>query len=134
MEIFNFCPNSQVPELLPREQGTVMSMGGWTFASKPTTPFVKTHRLTLHGLRWYLTDDGFYDAVTNVDLNAKALEEFYERHELWNPFLWTHPHTGRVETYRFKTPVTVPKGLPNSDGFIEALEVQLTEHNPGYST
>lgn len=133
-EIFDFCPNSQVPETLPREQGSVMTMGGWTFSSKPTTPFVKTIRLTLHGVQWFLDGDDYYDFAEQPTINARRLEMFYERHELWNPFFWTHPHTGIQQLYRFKTMLAVPKALPNSNGLIEALEVQLMEHNPGYST
>lgn len=133
METFNFCPNSLVPEMLPREQSQIMSLGGWSFSSKPTVPFVKTYRLTLYGLYWFLDEyDRFNPAVT-PEINARALELFYERHELWRPFLWTHPHIGSQAEYRFKNIVTVPKALPNSNGLVDALEVQLIEHNPGYT-
>ena len=132
MEIFTFCPKTNVPELLPREQPSVMSMGGWTFTSKPTTPYVKTYKVTLHGLKWFLTNDGYFVEGGDATLKARLLEKVYERHELWRPFLWTHQHLGQQALFRFKTPVIVPKALPNSDGLIEPLEVQLIEHNPGY--
>lgn len=133
METFNFCPNSLVPELIPREQGTVVSMNSWVFTSKPTTPYLKEWRVTLHGLRWYLDGGGLYDETTDPEVNARALELFYEEHELWKPFLWTHPHTGEAKEYRFKNAVAVPKGIENSNGLVEALEVRFIEHNPGYS-
>lgn len=132
MDTFDFCPKSLVPEMLPREQASVVTMNGWTFSAKPTTPFVKSYRLTLYGLRWFLDNNDYFDDSTNPTINASRLENFYQQHELWKPFLWTHPHTGVEKAYRFKTPVTVPKALPNSGGLIDALEVQIIEHNPGY--
>lgn len=132
METFNFCPNTLVPEMLPREQGSVVSMGGWTFTAKPTTPFVKSWNLTLHGLYWRLDEFDIFDASDRPETNAKALEEFYQRHELWAPFEWAHPHAGQTTEYRFKAPVVVPKALTNSGGLIEPFQIQLIEHNPGY--
>lgn len=132
MATFDFCPDTQVPEMLPREQASVVTMNGWTFTSKPTTPFVKSYKLTLHGLYWFLDANEEFDHTTDAEHNARALELFYEEHELWKPFDWTHPHTGVEEPYRFKIPVTVPKAIPNSNGLIEPLEIQLIQHNPGY--
>lgn len=133
MAVFNFCPNSLVPELIPREGPSVVTMNGWTFTSKPTTPFVKSWNVTLSGLHWRLDENDHYDATDRPETNAKALEDFYQAHEMWAPFNWTHPHTGQLGEYRFKAPVVVPKALPNSGGLIEPFQIQLIEHNPGYS-
>jgi hypothetical protein len=130
-ETFNFCPNGQVPETLPRELTSAMTMNGWTFVSKPTTPYVRKFRVKLHGLRWFLNTNGLYDVASSQDVNAKLLEEFYERHETWNPFNWVHPHRGTM-LVRFASPVIVPAALPASGGFIEPVEVNFVHHNPGY--
>jgi len=134
MDTFDFCPNHYVPETLPREGGaTTVSLGGWQFSAKPTTPYQRRFKLTLHGLRWYLDDTGIYDAATDPSFNAKRLEEFYQRNEMWNPFLFRHQHLSPVPIQcRFAAPVTVPAGEKNSGGFIAPLEVQLIHHNPGY--
>lgn len=132
METFNFCPNSLVPATLPRENTSYMSMNGWTFSSRPTTPYQKKFRVKLFGLRWYLNSaTGLFDNTTDPTLNAKALEEFYERHETWSPFNWTHPHLGPI-VCRFANPVTVPEATVNSGGLIEPVEITLIHHNPGY--
>lgn len=128
---FNFCPKSLVPETLHREAPTVMTMGGWTFSAKPTTPHQKKFRVMLHGLRWYLNNDGTYDATTEVTTNAKALEEFYEAHETWRPFNWVHPHLGSI-VCRFAAPVNIGAAISNSGGFLDPVEITLIHHNPGY--
>lgn len=132
VDTFNFCPNSQVPVTTPRDPVSVVTMNGWTFTAKPTTPYVRRFKLTLHGLRWLLTGVGIYDATTTPTINAAALEAFYKAHEGWDPFYWQHPHIAAPLLVRFASPVTVPAAMPNSGGWIEPLEIDLIEHNPGY--
>src|SRR5687767_11090127 len=133
METFAFCPDSQVPHTLPREPMGLVTMNGWTFASKPTTPFQRKFRVKLFGLKWFLDEaTEQYDAVTSPDINARALELFYEEHETWKPFLWTHPHLGEL-TVRFASAVEVPPAPPNSGGLLEPLEITLIHHDPGYA-
>lgn len=132
-DVFDFCPGRNVPETLPRDAPqSTMSMGGWQFSSRPTTPYQRKIKLTLHGLRWYLDDaTGRYDYVTNEQFNARALERFYEARETWSPFTLKHQHFGDM-TVRFAVPVTVPKALPDSGGLIAPFEVTFIHHNPGY--
>jgi hypothetical protein len=133
MAIFDFCPDRNVPENLPREGSpTTMSTGGWQFSARPTTPYQRRMKLTLHGLRWYVdAATGRYDYTTNPTFNARALERFYEAHELWRPFTLPHQHFGDM-TVRFAQALTVPAGEANSGGFIKPFEVMLIHHNPGY--
>jgi hypothetical protein len=134
MAVFDFCPKSLVPVTIPREQQSVVTMNGWQFTSKPTTPYVRRFKVTLHGLRWILNAaTGLYDAATTPTINAKALEDFYKAHEQWNSFTWQHPHISAPLTLRFAAPLTVPEALPNSGGWLGPLEVMFIEHNPGYS-
>lgn len=132
MATFNFCPNGLVPVTVPREPQQVLSMNGWAFSAKPTTPYQKQFRVKLHGLRWY-TDPvtGLYDSATNPTVNARALELFYQEHETWKSFDWVHPHLGAM-VCRFQNQLTVPEGIENGGGLLEPLEIVLIQHNPGY--
>lgn len=133
METWDFCPSRNVPSTLPRElSNPVITLGGWQFSSRPTAPYQRKFRVILHGLRWYLNSDGTFDKTTNPAFNAKRFEEFYEAHETWNPFVFPHQHLGNL-TCRFSSAVTVPAAIADSGGLIEALEVTLIHHNPGYS-
>lgn len=132
MDRFDFCPERMVPKTLPPEtSGKSVSMNGWSFSSKPNVPYQKSFNVKLNGMTWYLAGNGLFDSVTNPKFNARRLEEFYEKHGTWDPFEFPHPHFGML-ICRFKTPVTVPEAMVNSDGLIEGFEVQLVHHNPGF--
>lgn len=132
MDTFTFCPNGTVPETLPREPLQAMSLNGWTFTARPTTPFQRKFRVKLHGLKWFLSANNTYDELQHYSINARALELFYQDHETWAPFYWNHPHLGRL-TCRFAAPVLVPAGTPNASGLLaDPLEITLIEHDPGY--
>jgi hypothetical protein len=67
-----------------------------------------------------------YNSTTDPQRNARALELFYDTHEQWDPFVYTHPHLGRLWV-RFAAPVNVPAAAPNSGGLIEAFEIELVD-------
>lgn len=129
---FNFCPESQVAETLPPEPVQGVSMNGWQFSARPSIPYQRKFKLTLHGLRWFLNANGTYDETTSATSNARVLEKFYQTNGTWDTFTWAHPHLGVTLTCRFASPVTVPAALVNSNGILEPLEITLVEHNPGY--
>lgn len=132
MAVFNFSPAHNVPETLPRDGWvTSMSLNGWQFSARPTTPYQRRFKVRLNSMQWYENEDGTFDKVTNYDNNARALEAFYEEHEMWKPFTFVHQHYGNL-TCRFAAPVVVPAGEQNGGGFIKAVEVMLIQHNPGY--
>lgn len=130
--VFDFCPNSLVPETLPPEVQPVVSLNGWTFASRPSVPYAKKFKVTLHGMRWYLQANGLFDSTTDTTRNARRLEQFYETNGIWDKFTWTHPHFGLLNV-RFSQPVTVPMGIANSNGLISAFEITLLHVDPAYS-
>lgn len=132
MATFDFCPNTLVPETLPPEAGRVMSMNGWEFTSRPAVPYRRKFKVTLYGMRWYLSNAGLYDASTDPQRNARRLELFYQGHETWKEFDWVHPHIGNLKV-KFSESVAVPAAMPNSGGLIEKLEVTLIESNPGFT-
>ena len=132
MAVFTFAPERNVPVTLPRDGGaTVVSLNGWQFSSRPTTPYQKRFRVTLYGMRWYLQPGGLFDTTTNPHFNARALEAFYEEHEQWKPFTFPHQHFGSLEC-RFAAPLAVPESIKDSNGLIAPFEIQLIHHNPGF--
>jgi hypothetical protein len=131
-EVFTFCPSRTVPETLPPESASGTSFNGWTFTAKPGVPYQRKFKLTMHGLRWYTDPDTeLYDIITNPDFNARVLEQFYERHQTWKPFDWTHQHLGLM-VVRFANPVTVPAAPKNNSAWLDPLEITLVHHNPGF--
>jgi len=132
VEVFNFCPDRLVPETIPPEPTAVTSMNGWEFSSRPTVPYRRKFKITLHGLQWYLNADGSYDEASNPQFNARKLELFYAAHQRWREFNWFHPHLGTLLAVKFSAPVTVPAGIPNSNGILNPLEITMIESNPGY--
>lgn len=134
METFNFCPNSYVPETIVRDATDIVSLNGWQFTSRPTTPYQRKFKLVLHGLQWYTNSTtGIYDSTTDPTHNARALELFYQEHEGWKAFEFVHQHLSSSPIIcRFAAPVQIPAGIINSGGVLNPLEVMLIEHNPGY--
>ncbi len=131
-EIFNFSLGRNVPETLPPEPMSGMSMNGWQFSSKPNVPYQRRFRVRLHGLRWYLDPTTeLYDATINPNFNAHNLELFYARHQNWNFFEFPHQHLGTL-LCKFQGPVTVPAAPMGSGGWLDPVEVTLVHHNPGY--
>jgi hypothetical protein len=118
--------------LMPPDPVKGISMNGWTFTAKPTIPYQRKWKVTLHGMKWFLQSNGLFDTTTQPMINARRLELFYQSNGVWDNFSWTHPHLGAL-TCRFDAAVAVPAGIPNSGGLIEAFEITLVEHNPGYS-
>ena len=58
--------------------------------------------------------------------NAGLLEDFYIRHRKWKKFIYNSPVYGKLET-RFNRPLSLPQGVIDGAGTIEAFEVQLIE-------
>lgn len=131
-DTFNFAPNSQVPTILPPDPQSGVSMNGWTFTSRPNVPYQKKFKVVLYGMRWYtnrLTD--MFDTATHPTHNARKLELFYEKHGVWLPFVWKHPHLGLLNV-RFNSPLQIPEGMPNSGGLIDKVEMTFIHHDPGF--
>ena len=135
METFGFCPDGRVPTTLPPDVGNgFTSNTGWNFSARPTAPYQRRFKVKLYGLRWHIDEaTGLYDVDETPNVNARVLEIFYAQHQTWRPFAFDHPHLGPM-TCRFATPVQVPEGVENGGGHIDAVEVTLIEHNPGYGT
>lgn len=133
MADFTFCPGSLVPETLTPDTTDAVSLNGWSFSARPSVPFQRKFKVTLHGLSWYLNAaTNLYDSTTNPTKNARALELFYQTHQTWKSFNWTHPHLGLL-VCKFAQKVEVPAAIPDSGGFIEPLTITLVENNPAFT-
>lgn len=131
-ETFNFSPFRNVPETIPPEPMSGLTMNGWQFSSKPNIPYQKRFRIKLYGLRWYtVVGTELYDETTNPNFNARLLELFYQRHQTWNPFIFPHQHIGNL-TCRFTAPLMLPAAPQGANGWLEGVEINLIHHNPGY--
>jgi hypothetical protein len=120
-----------VPRTKPPQASQVMSMNGWPFTSKPKVPYQKSFAVKLQGMYWYLKSNGYFDVSTNPRYNARRLELFYERHGVWKPFDFPHPHLGLLRC-RFSQPLEIPEAIANSGGLVDAFDVNLVHHDPGY--
>src|SRR3546814_885408 len=63
LETFNFCPNSLVPETVPPETTSVMSMNGCDFRQKTSVPYRRKFKVAIHAMNWDLLANGRYDDV-----------------------------------------------------------------------
>ncbi len=129
---FDFCVETRVAEMLAPEEPEVRDFNGWVYNPTPTLPFRPTFKVTLEGLRWYMRSCGSrLDLTENLDRNAGRLEDFYRRHRQHIPFNFEHEYMGNLEM-RFAAPVSVPKGMANSGGALEPLELTMILHNATY--
>lgn len=130
---WDFCPNGMVVRNRPPgESHKSMDMNGWNFSSKPNQPYQLSFVVMLHGMTWYTQSNGLYDVTTAPTVNARRFEQFVQAQGTHSSFTFPHPHLGSI-TCRFKSLPEVPPGIPNSNGLIEAFEVELVHHNPAYS-
>lgn len=127
---FDFAPNSHLAVELPPEELGVVSFNGWDFTAKPSVPYRARFRLTLTGMRWYLSG-GALDVTTNPTMNAGRLLNFYKTNRRFGTFTYAHEYLGTI-TCRFAESVQIPAAIPSSNGLIEVIELGLIHHNPGF--
>lgn len=130
LKIFDFCTDSRVVVELPPQEPSPINLNGWDHAPKPSTPYQRTFKVTLHGLKWYLTHAGLL-LSSDSEHNAGRLLKFYRDHRLYRPFILHHEYLGAIQC-RFNQPVEVPAAVTNSNGLIEPVEINMVHHNPGY--
>lgn len=129
---FDFALNSRVITEVPPEEKPFVSMNGWDFTAKPSTPYRAKFRVRLYGMRWYLNAGGTaLDITTEPTLNAGRLRQFYKDNRLWDNFTFAHEYLGNL-TCRFAEAFEIPPAIGNSRGLIEPFDVLLIHHNPGY--
>lgn len=100
--------------------------GGWSYTQKPTGKPARTFMVSFEAMKYYLNDNGRLDALTNVETNLKALDDFYAEHEQHAHFIYEHYVYGTVVVV-FKTPYQSPKLIPRGDGTSQPFTVELLE-------
>lgn len=90
---------------------------GYTYAVKPLLPIQRTFILSFAALQW--------DAP-HTEYDMQTLVDFYEAHEMWDRFTYTHPKYGDL-IVRFAKALEVPESLDGGTGATNTLEVQLIE-------
>ena len=127
---FDFCTKSRVAVELAPDTGTAVDMNGWEFTSRPNVPYRRKFTVTLTGLRWYMGNN-VLDTASNPEYNAGRLLNFYRQNQMWDVFAYNHEYLGNI-LCRFASPLNIPKGLPDSQGKIDPLDVQLIHYNPAF--
>lgn len=96
---------------------------GYEFASKPKGPDQLTYTLAFRGMFFFLTPEGAFDLTPRPTINMAVLEAFYQRHRLYEKFLYPHPALGDL-TVRFDTPLEY-KIAENGNGTVEPFSIVL---------
>ncbi|BAQ50285.1 hypothetical protein [Methylobacterium aquaticum] len=114
METFDFpyhSPNDEYPG------GSTIKFGrGYRFAARPLGPdevIVHLNFPTMFFFQRYAGEPMLADVVPQ--LNIRALDEFYKRHRMFEPFNYPHPILGTV-IVRFNKPLIMPKKSGSSPG------------------
>lgn len=124
MQTFNF-PYHKQSTKYPENSFRVTFGGGYQFVSKPQHKGQRIFTLYFTGMKFYLTN-GVINNTDSPTLNMQKLIEFYEAHELYEPFTYPHPVFGNV-TVRFNTPLEIPKGYSGGTGVVEDFQIELIE-------
>ena len=89
-------------------------------AKKP----LRTIKLTVQGLKYFLKPDGSLDISTNPSQNMMLLELFYLKHRLRDRFVFNY--MGEDIPVRFKEPLKIPK-VEGNTGVLGSVELMLIE-------
>lgn len=97
----------------------------YTFAVPPTSPDQRIFHLKFPTLV-YFESAGVLDIATQPDLNLGRLEDFYNRHKMFQSFNFIHPAHGAL-VCKFNKPLEVPEGLPGGGGSVDEITLELIE-------
>lgn len=109
MDTFDF-PFHTIGDEYPESSTKVRFGRGYEFASKPKGPDQLIFHLTVSPLFWWLDQTLNIDRSSNARGNAGALQDFYEAHLMYEPFLYQHPTRGLL-TVRFHKPLPPFKSI-----------------------
>lgn len=120
-EIFDF------PFCTPQDEypgGSTIKFGrGYRFAAKPNGPDEVISHLNFENMFVFQKNAGDAPDITvNPQLNVYALEAFYKRHLMYQPFQWKHPILG-FKICRFNKALVMPKTIKSSPGMVGGMMV-----------
>lgn len=123
METFDFPYHTWSTRFNP-EPTTKGFGGGWSHASEPRTPIVRTFVLKMSGMKYYSNVDDSLDETSVPQLNAWVLEMFYERHRLNTSFIYPHPNRGNL-VVRFAAQLELPE--VGNFGMLPTFDISLIQ-------
>ena len=123
-QTFSF--NKHVLETEYPESGSVLQFGkGYQMATKPKGPDQVIYTLHFDAMRFYFTSMAgtTLDKTTQPTINMGVLEDFYNYHRLYEPFIYPHDTKGNLNV-RFKEPLKF-KILKAGRGVVEPFQIRL---------
>ena len=75
---------------------------------------------------YFVGADGKVTDQVKPEVNAYALDLFYQRHRLHKTFTYPHPVYGDV-LVKFSKPLEIPEGRPGGGGWLAPFSVELME-------
>ena len=110
MKQFDF-PYHRLSDEYPESSKSLSFGGGYSFASAPKGPDQITFHLDFEAVWFWFTIDGVPNSFVQPSINALRLQEFYEEHRMYKPFLYLHQTKGR-RVVRFLKPLPRLSPIP----------------------
>ena len=108
----------------PKNSGTVQLGQGSQWVGKPSGPSQYGYTLNFPAMWWMVDTNGNPDILTDVARNAGALNDFYERHQLFEKFNFDGKIHGTIVA-RFASPLELPEPLEGQYGRLPPFTVEL---------
>lgn len=106
------------------ESGQRVRMGrGYEFATRPRGPDQTVFTLTFKAMWFFFLTNGSVDRAKFPTRNMQLLDDFYQLHRLYEPFVYPHDILGNVNV-RFKEPLRY-KVLEAGRGQTEPFSVKF---------
>lgn len=127
MENFNW-PYFTIRTMYPESTIRFRFGRSYQFAVPPSSPDQRIFTLRFPTLIYFETSpgSGVLDITTDPDLNLGRLEDFYNRHKLFQSFSFTHPAHGAL-VCKFNKPLEIPDGLIGGTGAVEEVTLEFIE-------
>lgn len=110
----------------PKRGSQVQLGGSYTYSVKPATPAMRTLQLTFDVMCWFKDQNNLLVPYISPEINLMRLDSFYQSHELFKDFLYTHELYGNM-VVKFSEPLEIPIAKRNSDGAVIGLTLTLME-------
>lgn len=122
MQTFTFMKHTLEVQY-PESSAKVKFGRGYTFVSKPRGADQILFILHFKAMWFWFTNPTTYDKTKNPTINMAVLEDFYNAHKLYEPFIYPHQTLGNV-TVRFDQPLKY-KLVEGGNGQVEPFQLTL---------
>lgn len=124
MKQFDF-PFHKLSDEYPESSKSMSLGGGYSFASAPKGPDQITFHLDFEAMWFWVTLDGMHNSWIQPHINARRLQEFYEEHRMYKPFIFLHEIRGR-RVVRFAK--ALPRFQPMTEKTMTCTETGARGH------